>query len=247
MNKILAFDVSNNSCSVAISLDQEILAFEQELEPSMQAERLMVLIESVLKKARLQYQDIDYLAVTTGPGSFTGIRIGIAAARGIIFASNGIASNIKGIGITNFEASYYRACEQVKDHDSALIMLNAYRGQLYVQEFAGGVPSAEARIIDDSELKSLLQNRSGVTICAGSGLAKSYAEIKELDDFITSDLIILPRFPVIRALHIARLAGQKIKRGEITPIAPLYIRKPDAIIPKPFAEILAKKSRSKGG
>ena len=96
MNKILCFDVSNNSCSVAVSFGQEIISFEQELRPSMQAERLIVMIQSVLINACLKYQDLDYMAVTVGPGSFTGVRIGLASAKGIIHATN-----IKAIGITN--------------------------------------------------------------------------------------------------------------------------------------------------
>ena len=75
VNRILAFDVSNNNCSVAISAGQEILAYEEDLRPSMQAEILILLIERALQSINYDYQDIDYLALTNGPGSFTGIRI----------------------------------------------------------------------------------------------------------------------------------------------------------------------------
>jgi tRNA threonylcarbamoyladenosine biosynthesis protein TsaB len=219
MNKILCFDVSNNSCSVAVSFGQEIISFEQELRPSMQAERLMVMIQSVLINARLKYQDLDYLAVTVGPGSFTGIRIGLASARGIIHATN-----IKAIGITNFEAAYYRLTQQVIDFENAIIILNAYRNQQYVQIFDRSKNLSNPRLVDNKDIRQLIQARSGVNVCAGSGLASVYNEIKDIER-----LIILPRFHTIKAIHIARLADEMINKGQINPIEPLYIRPADAI------------------
>ncbi len=219
MNKILCFDVSNSSCSVAVSFGQEIVSFEQELRPSMQAERLMILVQSTLINAGLKYQDLDYIAVTVGPGSFTGVRIGLAAAKGIIHATN-----IKGIGITNFDAAYYRLTQQVLDFENAIIILNAYRNQQYVQIFDRSNPSSNPILVDNKEIRHLVQSYPGVNACAGSGLALVYNEIKDLDR-----LILLPRFHTIKALHISRLADNMINKGQINPIEPLYIRPPDAI------------------
>lgn len=222
MNKILCFDVSNNSCSVSISEGQNILYFDQEMRPSIQAEKLMVMIEHALKETKKHYNDLDYLAVTLGPGSFTGIRIGLAAAKGILYASN-----LKGIGINNFDAAFYRLQMQVKEQKSAFVILNAYRGQVYVQEFANSKPKGNPLLMDNDEIIKLLKFRTEKTICTGSGMNVLYPELKNL-----SHLQILPRFSTIKALHIARLADDKIKKGEISPIEPLYIRPPDAIAPK---------------
>ena len=219
MNKILCFDVSNNSCSVAVSFGQEIVSFEQELRPSMQAERLMVMVQSSLINARLKYQDLEYMAVTVGPGSFTGVRIGLAAAKGIIHATN-----IKGIGITNFDAAYYRLTQQVLDFENAIIILNAYRNQQYVQIFNRSNHPSNPKLVDNNDIRQLTQAYPGINACAGSGLASVYNEIKDLDR-----LTILPRFHTIKALHIARLADDMINKGQINPIEPLYIRPPDAI------------------
>ncbi len=65
--KILAFDTANNTASVAISENENILACIEELRPSMQAENLMPMIEDVMKSAKCSYDDLDYLAVTNGP------------------------------------------------------------------------------------------------------------------------------------------------------------------------------------
>ncbi len=222
MNKILCFDVSNNSASVAIARGQEILSFEQEFTPSVQAEKLLVMIELVLEKAQMQYSDLDYLAVTIGPGSFTGIRIGLAAAKGIVYASQ-----VKGVGITNFEAAFYRLKMQVKEFDSAVILLNAYRNQLYVQQFFQNGKKSDPVLMDISDVKNYLASQSGKIICAGSGLKEIYEQIK-----YTDNVFCLPRFPMIRAIHIARYADDIINSGKWDSIEPLYIRPPDAIPPK---------------
>lgn len=222
MNKILCFDVSNNNCSVAIARGQEILSFKQELTPSIQAEKLMIMIESAFKEAAMDYSDIDYLAVTVGPGSFTGIRIGLAAAKGLLYASN-----IEGVAITNFEAAFYRLKMQVKEFDSAIIMLNAYRNQLYVQQFFQDGTMLDPMLIDSDSIKAYLENQSGKVVCTGSGLKEVYAQIKDMNR-----LVLLPRFPIVRAIHIARYADDKINAGRIDSIEPLYIRPPDAVPPK---------------
>lgn len=222
MNKILCFDVSNNSCSVAIANGQEILAFKQELTPSVQAEKLLVMIESALNETNMWYSDIDYLCVTVGPGSFTGIRIGLATAKGIIYASD-----IKGIAVTNFEAAFYRLKMQITSFDSAVIILNAYRNQLYVQQFFKDGKSLDPMLMDSNDIKNYLENQSGTLVCAGSGLKEVYHQIKDIDK-----LILLPRFQTVRAIHIARFADEKINFGKFSAIEPLYIKPPDAIPPK---------------
>jgi tRNA threonylcarbamoyl adenosine modification protein YeaZ len=222
MNKILCFDVSSNSCSVAIAEGQNILFFEQEMRPSMQAESLMVIIERALKSTGKLYKDLDYLAVTVGPGSFTGIRIGLAVAKGILYASN-----IQGVAINNFESAYYRMQMQIKEYDSAFIILNAYRNQVYVQQFMQNGTKTTPSLINNTDIIDLLKQTKSRTICTGSGVPIIYPELTGLDH-----LTILPRFPIIRAIHTARLADDKINRGDIAPIEPLYIRPPDAVIPK---------------
>ena len=223
-NVIVGFDVSNNSCMVAISAGQEILAYKEDLRLSMQAESLLVLLEKALNFAKLSYSDIDYLAFTNGPGSFTGIRIGMAAAEGILMAS----PNIKAIPISNFEMSHYRLCRQIKYFDQAIILLNAYRGQLYYQEFDFKSNKGPYGIIDiDKALDLFTKYKDKKISCAGSGLSEIYDKIKDLPNVTT-----LPRFKQIKATLICRYADDKINRGDlIDKIEPLYIRPPDAKLP----------------
>lgn len=219
---ILAFDVANNITSVAIAQGQKVIAYQEELRPSMQAEKLISLIELTLQETKLEYDNIDYLAVTVGTGSFTGIRIGIAAAKAILYASS-----IKPLGVTNFELSFYRLKMQIEKFDRAFIILNAYRNQLYIQEFTSESQSLPPRLVDYAQLVTLLQVTKGRVACSGNGIEAIFPQIKQLEN-----LAILPRFPVIKAMHLARYANEKIEKKLFDPIEPLYIRPPDAIIPK---------------
>ena len=222
VNRILAFDVSNNNCSVAISAGQEILAYEEDLRPSMQAEILILLIERALQSINYDYQDIDYLALTNGPGSFTGIRIGLATAEGIL-----ISTNIQGLAISNFEMSYYRLQRQVKYFDKAVILLNAYRQQLYYQEFDLAGNKGNYGLIDINKISNLFTDTKKKIVCTGSGTSEVYNQIEQ-----NVNITILPRFAKINATQVCKYADEKINKGEVNQdIGPLYIRPPDAKIP----------------
>ncbi|ACR47119.1 glycoprotease family protein [Rickettsia peacockii str. Rustic] len=221
--KILAFDTANNTASVAISENENILACIEELRPSMQAENLMPMIEDVMKSAKCSYDDLDYLAVTNGPGSFTGIRIGLASAKGILFSKE----NIKAVAVSNFEYAYFRAVTQVKDYDKIYVFLNAYRSQLYMQVFHKSGQIEEPLLIDFEYAIKLLINEKGNIVCCGSGLEFIYHQIMHLPNIIT-----LPRFARVKAWvtcrYIASRLSSDVKLN--SSIEPLYIRPPDAKI-----------------
>jgi len=219
--KILAFDTTNNTASVAISQGETILAYIEELRPSMQAERIMYMIEEALNIAKLSYHDIDYLIVTNGPGSFTGIRIGLSVAQGIL-----LSANIKGGTISNFEIAYFRAISQIKTYHKIFIFLNAYRGQLYSQIFTHNATASNPTLHNyDEAIAALLQAEDGIKICAGSGIELIYNDIKDV-----KDLIILPRHTRIKAWHICKYVAGKIAQGQdiSSHVEPLYIRPSDA-------------------
>ncbi|WP_342225655.1 tRNA (adenosine(37)-N6)-threonylcarbamoyltransferase complex dimerization subunit type 1 TsaB [Rickettsia endosymbiont of Urophora cardui] len=221
--KILAFDTANNTASVALSDNDNILAYAEELRPSMQAENLMPMIEQVMKAAQCSYDELDYLAVTNGPGSFTGIRIGLAAAKGILFAKE----NIKGVAVSNFEHAYFRAIGQVKDYDQIYVFLNAYRSQLYLQILDKSGKTEEPLLIDFDYAIGLLKYEKRNIVCCGSGLEFIYTQVKNLPH-----IIILPRFARVKAFIICRyVASMLINKAELnSAIEPLYILPPDAKI-----------------
>lgn len=221
--KILTFDTSNSTISVAICEGKTLLACQEELRPSMQAERLVPMIAEILASCQLSYQQIDYLGVINGPGSFTGVRIGLAAAQGIV-----LATNIIGAAVTNFELIHYRARQQVCSYDKIMVIIDAYRRQLYCQIFDQAGNSTTPLLVDYHSVIAWLKRQTGQIICAGSGAAVIYQQIKHC-----CHINILPRLSRVKALYIGRyLYGQIITKMPLKALSPLYIRPPDAKIPK---------------
>lgn len=221
---ILSFDTSHNQCSVAISKNDQIISTAINRIPSMQAEKLIDLITETLEKAQIKYSNIDFLAVTNGPGSFTGIRIGLAAASGILLA----AKNIKPIILTNFDILYFRIKNQLNSFDYAIPLINAYRGQVYAQIFKNDcMPYSAPIIINNNEISSYLSNLTGHIAIGGSGMQNLIEEYTP-----KQHITMLPRFQYPDARTICRAAYSKIQKLEPihSIIEPLYIRLPDAKI-----------------
>ncbi|HEX7968463.1 MAG TPA: tRNA (adenosine(37)-N6)-threonylcarbamoyltransferase complex dimerization subunit type 1 TsaB, partial [Stellaceae bacterium] len=92
---VLAFDSAGNGCSAAVLRDGQIAAHRFALMERGQAEALMPMIAAVLEEAAMPVEALDLIAVTVGPGAFTGLRIGLAAAQGLA-----LASGVPALGIT---------------------------------------------------------------------------------------------------------------------------------------------------
>ena len=128
---ILAFDTAVAACSVALWRDGVVLAAARETMDQGQAEALMPMIEAVMAKAGASYAALDRVAVTVGPGSFTGVRVGLAAARGL-----GLAAHKPVIGVMTTEVLAAAVAEaERKDGVHILAAIDTKRGDLYVQQF----------------------------------------------------------------------------------------------------------------
>ncbi len=223
--KILSFDTSNIYSSVSISDGDNILYAKKDLTPNAQAEKLVFLIEEALEKSNLTYPDINYLAVSCGPGSFTGIRIALATARGILLSAN----HIKPIAVNNFQMINYRIRQQFMAFDHAITTVNAHREQLYLQVFNKKNEQTEPILVNLEEAKELVQKMDGIKVLGGSGLDQIF-NIASYNHY--GEIVILPRFAYPDARFICKLAHiQIIQHKENTNIEPLYIRVPDAKLP----------------
>jgi len=129
--RVLAIDTALAACSVAV-LDTELLGVLASDSLPMargHAEALMPLVAELMRRADLAFADIDRVAVTTGPGSFTGLRVGIAAARGIALAADKPA-----IGVSTLTA--YAAPHLADDETTRVIAaIDARHDQVYLQVF----------------------------------------------------------------------------------------------------------------
>ena len=225
--KILALDTALNACSVAIMDADDICAHLHEKRRRGHAETLMPMVQSLMKKAELCYHDLDLIAVTVGPGTFTGLRIGLATARGIALAADKPI-----VGITSLEALAASVPREIAAGRPIVATADARRGEIYMQAFIRtdaadritpmdapmAVPIAEAYRLLPQENTALLG--SGVPLLMGlPGFdADKYAPL-DLDE--DPDAIVVAR--------LAAATGLPAKGAE--PPAPLYLRAPDAKLP----------------
>ena len=128
---ILAFDTTAAACSVALWRDGTVLHGSQAVMDYGQAEALMPLIEETMRAVGLSYAALDRIAVTTGPGSFTGVRVGLAAARGLAMAAEKPV-----IGITTTEVLAHAVPDgEAKAHTGIIAAIDTKRGDIFVQKF----------------------------------------------------------------------------------------------------------------
>jgi len=210
--RLLAIDTAWEACSVAV-IDGPRLVVRSDDIGRGHAEILMGQIESAMAEAGLAFADLDRMAVAVGPGSFTGLRIGIAAARGIALVTGKPAI---GIGVL---AAHAEEARTIAGPAPVLAVLAAGRGELYGQSFApDGTPLDQPRAASPEVFAAGLDR--GVVL-VGSG----------------ADLLIaaLPMDEQPRVAHrrsspdiaaLARLAA--LAPASASPPRPLYIRAPDA-------------------
>ena len=151
---VLAFDTSAAHCAAALLLPGGRVLNRLEPMEMGQAERLMPLLEELLQAAGLGWSDLTRLAVGTGPGNFTGVRIAVAAARGLA-----LGLGIPAIGITRLEALAFGLPRPIT------VVEDARRGEVYVQGF--GTETSEALLLDGSDLPHVLETAQVTGSAAG--------------------------------------------------------------------------------
>ena len=152
----LAIDTANENIAIALLNDTEVLADINQTMPRGQGEALIPMIRNILTKANLSPADIHQIAVTLGPGSFTGVRIAMATARGMA-----LALNIPIYGTTTLEAAAFQTTGKV------LSVLDTKRGDFYTQLFQDGQPLEDPAIRTPEQMKSL----SGISLVGSSAPA----------------------------------------------------------------------------
>ena len=136
-NTILAFDTAAAHCAAVVVRGDETLAARVEPMTKGQAERLFPMIEDVMVEAGVDWTTIDVIAVGTGPGNFTGIRISVAAARGLA-----LSLGIPAIGVSRLEALTF------DKNGSCTSVIDARQNRLYVQEFQNGSAISDVQMLD---------------------------------------------------------------------------------------------------
>ena len=212
---VLGLDTSLQACSAALldSAEDRVLGRRFEPMETGQAERLAVMVKELLAEASVHIQDLDRFAATCGPGTFTGIRIGLAFVRGLALATGRPA-----LGIPTLEAIAAGIGDNSAGRNVA-IAVDARRGEVYFQLF--GTASGAPQLLPVATAAGQCQGQA--VVLAGTGAALL---MPHLTDAVRS---VGPGLP--DAVAVARLAARRDPSG--SPPDPLYIRAPDARLPAP--------------
>jgi tRNA threonylcarbamoyl adenosine modification protein YeaZ len=202
---ILSFDTALGECSVALWKDGKIAAAKYETERNRQTSQLVPMIEAVMQESGVGFTDLSHIVTTSGPGSFTGIRIGLSVARGFT-----LACGVPSLAVSTLELLAWQATAIEKEKPIA-IAINAYRGEVYVQSFAyhGTLkPLCEAQAIPAEEWDNAFP-------------AATYHRVT--DTTHRPDAAALAEYVAHHSLSAAHY-----------PPTPFYIRAPDAKIQTPL-------------
>ncbi|MGA2312129.1 MAG: tRNA (adenosine(37)-N6)-threonylcarbamoyltransferase complex dimerization subunit type 1 TsaB [Xanthobacteraceae bacterium] len=215
--RVLAIDTALAACSAAV-LDTEhggIVAAESLPMTRGHAEALMPLIARVMDQAGLAFTDLDRVAVTTGPGSFTGLRVGIAAARGIALATGKSA-----VGLSTLFA--YAAPQMAADDRIPVVAaIDARHGHVYLQVFGPGGRTPSAPRL--APLREAVQAASAAPACIVGSAAQSVAAGLSQAD---AEPAAVDARPAPDIAWVARI-GAGLPEGQ-SPPKPQYLRAPDA-------------------
>jgi len=217
---MLAMDSATTGCSVCIWRDGEVLSIEHKAMARGQAQELMPMVDKALASGHVEPTDLNAVAVTRGPGAVTGLRIGLATARG--FA---LALDIPCVGVTTLET----IAAAVKDNEdrSVLVCVESKREDIYVQLFTNDLaPVTEPLACGADALKALFE--AGARVMLAGDAAERALEMLSGADI---DATLSTTAPLPDAAVIAEIAALRV--GDVVGAPePLYLRPPDAKLPK---------------
>lgn len=230
--RILAIDTSTMMGSVALTDEARLVAQEQLGVEVTHSERLILTIEHLLQICRWPKESLDGVAVAVGPGSFTGLRIGLATAKGIAL---GLKKPI--VGVSSLMILAYNGLASMQ---TVVPVIDARREQVYAaayrfQKAKSGsykpVSVMEELAVDPAVLCRKLKSLPGKLLLVGDGVAvyeKIFARL------LKDKAVFLPgEFKFPHASYLGMIAGEKLKKGtgdDIATLAPNYIRRSDAEI-----------------
>lgn len=218
--KILVADTSSSVCSVGV-FENDVLINKNELDNGKtHSENFMPLVEKTLKEAEMKLDDIEYLAVVVGPGSFTGIRIGVASCKAM--------AEIKGLKVVPVYSLDSLAANEVGNGNVICSMIDARNNQVYCGIYDNKINKLEEYMADDIENVLSALNKYDDIVFVGDGAVLHEAMIREK---MVDKKIVFSSNNKQNAESLGIIAYKKIKNGEFTDpdsVVPVYLRKSQA-------------------
>lgn len=218
--KILVADTSSSVCSVGVFEDNVLINKNELANGKTHSENFMPLVEKTLNEAKLKLDDIEYLAVVVGPGSFTGIRIGVASCKAM--------AEIKGLKVVPVYSLDSLAANEVENGNVICSMIDARNNQVYCGIYDNKINKLEEYMADDIENVLLVLNKYDDIVFVGDGAGLHEDMIREK---MVGKKIVFSSNNKQNAESLGIIAYKKIKNGEFTDpdsVVPVYLRKSQA-------------------
>ncbi|WP_278034823.1 tRNA (adenosine(37)-N6)-threonylcarbamoyltransferase complex dimerization subunit type 1 TsaB [Flavobacterium nitratireducens] len=213
MNYILNIETATKQCSVSIAKEgKTIVCNEIAEEGYSHAERLHVFIEDCVKEAGISYKDLAAIAVSQGPGSYTGLRIGVSAAKGLCFA----------LGIPLIAVDTLQALAAQASVASGLIvpMLDARRMEVYSAVFSAGLESKraiQAEIITEDSFREFDE-----TLCFVGDCAAKCKTVLTKSNFVFLEDVVYPSAKEMSAFSYEKYLNEDF--ADVAYFEPYYLK-----------------------
>ncbi len=223
---ILCLETATPSCSVALVHEGEVLAFEEDPKGQNHSEKITLFIDAVMKRGGVSYDELDAVAVSMGPGSYTGLRIGVSTAKGLCYAVSKPLIAVETLEAMAFGGSSFisgRFLHSQRSVEMTLVpMIDARRMEVYAAMFdenINKIRETEAIIIDGNSFSDL---KKGHHIYLFGDGADKCAELFENDGSIT----------VVKDFHCSArymniIAQRKLDANDFVDVAyfePFYLK-----------------------
>ena len=227
MTHILNIETSTQVCSVSLAGDGKVIALRESFEKNSHAENVTIFCEEVVNEAGLEFKNLDAVAVSKGPGSYTGLRIGVSTAKGYCYALD-----IPLIAIGTLKSLAKGMISKVEEPQDALFipLLDARRMEVYSQVLDGSlnqVREIRADIIDQDSFQNYLEEYPVYFAGDGADKCRPLLENHRHAHFLDS---IFPS-----SANMSKLSYNKFIEGDIEDLAyfePFYLKDFVAGIPR---------------
>ena len=226
---ILCLETSTAVCSVALVDNSNVIALRESLDGQNHAEKITIFIDEVMKEANISYNELEAIAVSKGPGSYTGLRIGVSTAKGLCYAMekpliaiDTLAAMTEGFLDNNFDNDHDTNIKSLPSSSIFCPMIDARRMEVYSAFFTEDMKKiyeTEALIIDESSFSDLKLNHHLYLFGDGADKLVSLFENEE-------NITVIEKFHC-SAAYMARLAEEAFKNNDFVDTAyfePFYLK-----------------------
>lgn len=220
--KLLAVDTATKTCSVALAEDSEPIFEYTASHAQTHARHLMEMIDGVMQAAKMTTADLDGFAVTVGPGSFTGLRIGISTVKGLAMALKKPVAGVSALAV--LAEQFFGVTEWICP------LIDARKGEVYAGLYqwtdSGCESAAAARVVGPEDAVAGIE---GPCLFVGNGAALYRERIEKCMGGLAR--FAPPVMNAIRGAMVAHLGYRQFAAGsaeDARALQPIYIRRPDA-------------------